>query len=150
MKWWKKLISHIINIAIIIHTYCTKKIAVWTTHGAAPFPKKACWAAYPEFWKKHFNITWTACPEFRRDLQGDIFWTNWMKERNLFIASEFACRPWEKRTRRCIQMSSFKWRQCNASLCIFSGFEIRHTKKVFLLAFKRTFINSDSSTEEKL
>lgn len=76
--------------------------------------------------------------EFRRDLQGGIFWTNWLEESILFIASEFVCRPWEKRTRRCIQMTSFKWRQCNASLCIFSGFEIRHTKKVFLLAFNRT------------
>lgn len=57
-------------------------------------------------------------------------------------------RPGEKRKGRCGHMTSYKCRQCNVSLCISPCFEIYHTKQEFLLAYKRSRLSSNSSTEE--
>lgn len=160
MKWWKKLIFHIINIAIV-NSYilykenCSFNNAMVQRH----FRRKLVEQLIQSSGGSITTPLGRPAPRVLERLTGRHFLDKLMEGEKPLHRQCIVCgpeeremlpplRPGEKRKRRCGHMTSYKCRQCNVSLCISPCFEIYHTKQEFLLAYKRSRLSSNSSTEE--
>lgn len=119
-----------------------RKLQFQQCHCTAPFPKKVYWAAHPEFWREHFNITWTICPQSSEETYRETFfgqadgrrktsslpvclWTSKEGDATLIKTTREA-------EMRCSHMTRYKCRQYFSLLCNLSFWHLREVTLVLI------------------
>lgn len=155
LKWWKKLIFHIINVSIvnsyIIYKECCKAATPMLQRN---FRRKLVEQLIQTSGENSAAHVGRPAPRILERLTGRHFLDRLEEGGKSLHRQCIVCGPaeremlppmrsGEKRPSRCGHMTSYKCKQCNVPLCITPCFEIYHTKQEHILAYKRMKLTSE-------